>query len=103
MALDNGDILGFDARGYIMNHKQRDVGTGTLSQEDCLQSVSPFLEVEKTRTVVIPSSGSRELLCYEYRCIGREDEQILVYVNAENGNEEQLLILLRTDNGTLTL
>lgn len=48
---------------------------------------------------VIPSEGLREIACYEFSCIGRDDEQVLVYVNIETGEEEQILILLQDDTG----
>lgn len=103
VALDNGDILGFDARGFIMNHKERDLPRPAITKANGLYTVSPMLKVESAQLTVIPSSGNKELLCYEYKCTGQEGEQVLVYVNAQNGSEEQIMILLRSDNGTLTV
>jgi len=103
VALDNGEIMSFDARGYIVNHKKRDIKTPKYNKEDCMESVSDFLQIEKSRLVVIPSGGLSEVLCYEYKCRTQDKKDILVYVNANTRIEEQILILLISDNGVLTL
>ena len=42
-----------------------------------------------------------EILCYEFK--GKVDErEFLVYINAENGKEEDVLVITNTPNGTLT-
>ena len=52
---------------------------------------------------MIPSNAREPLLCYEFLCDTDQDDEILVYVNAHTLAEEELLILLKTDGGTLTL
>ena len=42
------------------------------------------------------------MLTYEYLCQAENGEEVLVYLNADTGMEEQILILLRSDNGVLT-
>ena len=64
--------------------------------------ISTHLTVKNTRLAVIPSSGENELYCYEFLCVGDQNEEILVYVNTETLAEEQILVLLKTDGGTLT-
>ena len=40
-------------------------------------------------------------MCYEFK--GKVDErEFLVYINAENGKEEDVLVITNTPNGTLT-
>ena len=51
---------------------------------------------------LIPSPGGSELLCWEFHCQGQEDEELLVYINAKTGYEEQVYELLYSDAGTLT-
>ena len=41
------------------------------------------------------------MLCYEFACTGKKEETVLVYVNVEIGLEEQILILLEDETGTL--
>ena len=41
VALDNGEIVGFEGIGYIMNHHDRDLPEPKITAEQALQSVSP--------------------------------------------------------------
>ena len=52
---------------------------------------------------LIPLSGGTEAQCYEFRCIGQNEEEILVYVNVKTAIEERILILLKSDGGVLAL
>lgn len=104
VALDNGEIMGFDARGYIVNHKERKIATPHYSLGQAQERISSTLNVESGRLCIIPSSGLNEVLCYEFKCKSATDEQeLLVYINVETLREEQLLILLVGENGTLTI
>lgn len=102
VALDTGEIVSCEARGFIMNHKARTVPTAKLTAEKAQTVLSEKLQVQSNRQCLIPSAGNEELYCYEFYCHGQKNEEILVYVNAQTGAEEQLLILLKTDGGTLT-
>lgn len=102
VAMDNGEILGFDARGYLTNHKERRLADPAISMEEAREKVSPNLTVQEGKLAVIPTTSLAEKLCYEFLCTGEEDEHILVYINAETGLEEEILILLIDENGTLT-
>ena len=51
---------------------------------------------------VIPTEWQTEILCYEFK--GKvEDREFLVYINAETGEEEDILVIKDTPNGTLTM
>ncbi|MBQ2676189.1 MAG: germination protein YpeB [Clostridia bacterium] len=102
VAMDNGEIMSIEARGFIMNHRQRENITPTVSIETAKEVLSPLLTVESVNTAIINSGGLKEHLCYEFVCKGEKDEDILVYVNAKNLEEENILILLKTDGGILT-
>lgn len=101
VALDNGDIVEFDASGYLMNHHNRELEKPKLTQAQAQKSVSPHLTVQKGQPCVIPTPGLNEAYCYEFLCDG-DGEQVLVYIDAMNGFEEQILILLSSENGVLT-
>lgn len=103
VALDNGDILGYDARGYLTNHTDRQLSAPTLSEEDARAKVSQSLEIRSCELAVIPSSGTNERYCYEFSCNTSDGQQILVYINADTGKEEQILLLQISENGTLTV
>lgn len=102
VALDNGEIMFYEARGFLMNHAKRQLSEPPHSAASAKQLVNPHLKIERTRLSIIPSGGEQERYCYEFLCRGDKDEELLVYINAETLVEEQILLLLKTDGGTLT-
>jgi len=103
VAMDNGQILSFDAQGYIMNHKERNIPAPKITKEEAADIVSSRLKIDDVSMAVIPSMGLNEIPCYEFLCTGEHDEKILVYVNIHTKKEEQLLVLLESEEGTLTI
>ncbi|MBC8534121.1 PepSY1/2 domain-containing protein [Yeguia hominis] len=101
VALDNGEILKYEATGYVMNHHSRDAFPASLSIDEAERKVSPHLEVQTRKTAVVPTPAGGEVCCYEFLCKGFAGEQVLVYINTETGLEENILILLQSDEGTL--
>jgi spore germination protein len=102
VSMDDGHIMSFDATGYIMNHKSRTLAQPTQSIEDLKKLLSPVLKVEKVSLVVVPGQNLSELLCYEFKCKGQNNQDVLDYFNAQTGREEKILILLQTPGGVLS-
>ena len=102
VALDDGEILGFDARGYLVNHRERSFEDPAYTEEEVLDNVSGSLRAESCRLAVIPSDSVEERLCYEIKCSDGE-RNVLVYVNAATGEEEDILLLIESDSGVLTV
>ena len=103
VALDNGEIMSFDARGYITNHTPRKLGKPSLSEEDAEKRLSKGLTVFEDNLCVIPTGGLNERYCYEFYCVDGEGRQLLIYINADTGEEEQILLLKIGSNGRLTV
>lgn len=55
VALDNGEILKYEATGYVMNHHSRDAFPASLSIDEAERKVSPHLEVQTRKTAVVPT------------------------------------------------
>ncbi len=102
VALDTGEIVGMEAKGYIMNHAERELGAPKLSPEEARAKVSTSLEVSHSGLAVIPKDSLREVLCYEFKG-SFNGKNFIVYINADNGHEEQILLLLESENGILTV
>ncbi len=102
VALDNGGIVEYNASGFLMNHTDRELAAAALTADEARASVSPHLSPDEGRLALIPTAGLNEVLTYEFACTGENGEEILVYINAETGMEEQILILIKTDSGVLT-
>ena len=103
VALDNGEILSFDARGYITNHTTRSLGKPKISETEAAEKLSDAINIKETNLCVIPSDGMNERYCYEFVCTDADGKQILVYINADTGEEEQILLLQISGNGRLTV
>lgn len=102
VALDDGEVLGIETTGYLNNHTQRDVSKVKISQAEAKKTLNKNLEISSEGLAIIPTEFQTEILCYEFK--GKvEDKEFLVYINAENGREEDVLIITNTPNGILTM
>lgn len=103
VALDNGDITGFDASGYIMNHKKRSIPSKTkYTLESAKKFIKDDLEVLSFKKAYIPTDYETENYVYEYHCRADDSQEILVYIDPLTGEEKDILILLYSDGGVLT-
>ena len=102
VALDNGEILGIETTGFLNNHTGRDISNVKISKEEAKKNLNKNLQIESEGMAIIPTEWKTEILCYEFK--GKvDDREFLVYINAENGREEDILIITNTPNGTLAM
>lgn len=101
VAMDNGEILGFDARGFLVNHKSRSFKEPSVSREEAQKKISPQLTVKNVRFANIPLDNTKEGYCYEFTCKNDEGRNVLVYIDCETGEEKQILILFESKSGVL--
>ena len=101
VALDNGEILGIETKGYLNSHEQRTIGEIKISKEKAKENLNPKLQIESEKLAIIPTKWQTEILCWEFK--GKVDNtDFLVYINASTGKEEDILVIVNTPNGTLT-
>lgn len=101
VALDNGEVLGIETSGYLNNHTIRNLEKVKITREQAKKDLNKDLEIISEGMAIIPTEWKTEILCYEFK--GKVDEkEFLVYINAENGREEDVLVITNTPNGTLT-
>lgn len=103
VALDNGEVIGFDARGYIVNHYLRSFPEITVSEKNAKSKLSPLLQVKNTQLALIPTDAQGEILCYEFLCNTTDENEVLVYIGVESGVEEDILILFKSQSGVLAI
>lgn len=102
VALDNGDVIGVEAEKYLYAHTLRTLPKAKLSVSSARSKASPNIEVTNTRLALIPLQSQREVFCYEF--VGKRDSTTyIVYINAENGNEENILQIIDTPGGQLAM
>ncbi len=103
VALDTGEVTGFEAQGYLTHHSYRDLPQPTCSEEEANKAVAPELTVLSHQLALIPTSGQYEVFCHEFKCEAPDGSHVLVYVNAQTGQQEKILLLLEDESGTLVL
>jgi spore germination protein len=101
VALDNGEIMGIETKGYLNSHEERKIADAKISKEEAKENLNKNLEITSESMAIIPTEWQTEVLCLEFK--GKvNDTDFLVYINAETGKEEDILVITNTPNGTLT-
>ncbi len=101
VAMDTGEIVFYEAGGYIANHRERAFLTPVYTKEEAEAVLSQKLTVKGVGFALIPTDSIEEIRCYEFHCTAPDNTQILVYINPSTLDEEDILILLKSDGGTL--
>ena len=102
VALDNGEILGIETTGYLNSHEERNLQEVKITKEKAKESLNKDLQILSENLAMIPTEYKTEVLCWEFK--GKvEDREFLVYINTQTGKEEDILVILNTPNGTLTM
>lgn len=102
VSLENGKILSFDATGYVSNHTERKIPENKISLVNARENVNDELTIIDSRVCIIPTEWKTEQYCYEFHCKTQNDQELLVYIDSVTGQEDNILILLYSDNGVLT-
>ncbi|WP_026477141.1 germination protein YpeB [Alkaliphilus transvaalensis] len=102
VALDNGDIIGLETEGFLINHHDRDIPEPQISKEAAQERLSSGVEVETVKLALIPTAGNKEILCYEFKVKFGADHY-LIYIDADNGQQRRVLLLIEGEDGTLTI
>ncbi|MBR5246781.1 MAG: germination protein YpeB [Clostridia bacterium] len=102
VSLENGEVLSFDATGYISNHTTRNNLSSKISLEQAKNTINNQLEILDTRLCFIPTECETEQLCYEIHCKDKTSREFLIYIDCETGMEDNILVLLYSDDGVLT-
>lgn len=102
IALDTGEIVGIEAKTYFSNHTEREIPKPKISAEEAKKKINKKLQIQGSGLAMIPTNYKKELFCYEFK--GRLNENdFIIYINAETGEEEDILMIVNTPNGVLTM
>lgn len=102
IALDNGQILGIETNGYLNSHTDRQKTVPRITLDEARNKLNSDLEIISEGMAIIPTEWKSEILCYEFK--GKTNgKEFLVYINVETGKEENILVILDTPGGTLTV
>ena len=102
VSLSDGSVIGMEAQSYYSSHTERNFKTKRISLEDARKKINPRVDVYYEGLALIPTDWKTEVLTYEFK--GRVDENdFIVYINAETGKEEKIFMIVNTPNGILTV
>ena len=89
-----GEYAFFDSKNLVIKNFKF---VGKYSFQYCKN-----LTIESEDLAYIPTQFKTEIFCWEFK--GKvKDTEFLVYINAETGKEEDILVIKNTPNGTLTM
>ncbi|MDF2545590.1 MAG: ypeB [Anaerosolibacter sp.] len=103
VALDNGEIVGFDSSHFLTANYKRDIKEAKLTPEQAREKVSIRATIEgEPRLAYIPTSAHGEIYCYEFKADYKGDT-FFIYINADTGEEEKILKYIKMENGSLMM
>lgn len=97
-----GVVVGWDAVNYAYNHVERSEFVSAYGILEGEASLSPLLEVELKRKVLIPNKYSGEVFAYEYVCKWN-DYTYYIYLDSQTGEEVKIMRMISTNTGDLLL
>lgn len=99
---DTGDIVGWEAQSYAINHKTRKIDTPKLTKAQAMEKVSGELTIDASRLCVIPQEFKEDALCYEFICT-KNNTTYYVYIDANTGSELNILRVVSTVSGDMII
>lgn len=93
----NGEVVGMEAKAYLINHQDWNVNFGEVSQDDARNAISDGLKVTNVAKALIEKKGEY-YTCYEFQCM-MGDRQYYVYVDSNTGNEVELFKVIENTEG----
>ena len=93
----NGDIVGVQAKSYLINHQERNVNFGEISQEKCKQQLDNHLRVTNVAKSLIEIKN-KQYLAYEFECTDGQN-QYYVYIDSNTGKEVTIFKVVANTEG----
>lgn len=90
VALQDGEITGFEGTPYHMYHHTRALPEPKLTEEQIRAMVNPRLKLESVCPALIVNTWGQEILTWEVRGSFYE-EKFSIFYNADSGSEENIV------------
>lgn len=97
--LENGNVIGYDAVSYWINHTSREISGATVTKEMAKTNIDTSFSIKNERLVLSPLNYNREVLCWEFEC-ERNGSTYYIYINANTNVEENILKVVKTNDGS---
>jgi germination protein YpeB len=102
VALDDGGIIGYECGGYVRNHTDRQLGDAAIAPEDARAGISPGLNPTSNALAVISTQGGGERYCHEFTCEDENGGRVLIYIDAQTGEEAKISLIREDENGWIS-
>ena len=93
-----GEVVGYDSTTYFTNHTKRDLPSAKISLQSAREEIDGSFDIQSERLVLAPLDFNREELCFEFEC-RRDGATYYIYINAIDGEEENVLKVVETTDG----
>ncbi|MCH1624769.1 germination protein YpeB [Fredinandcohnia quinoae] len=89
VALDDGNIIGFTARDYLMAKENYSIPKPKITKTEAEKQLNQNLDIMEDRLAIVTNELNEDVLCYEF--LGTiENDTYRIFINAENGFEEKV-------------
>lgn len=92
-----GEVVGFEARAYLLNHTDWDVTFGQTSEDDARKVLDGALKVTNVAKALV-TKNNKHYLCYEFQC-EQGERQYYVYVDSVTGKEVEIFKVIADTEG----
>ncbi|UZJ80809.1 germination protein YpeB [Fictibacillus sp. KU28468] len=89
VALDNGDIMGYQGTDFLTSHHDRTIPPAKINEKQARTKLNPKFKVMEKHMAIIKNDVQQEVYCYEFLGL-LGDETYVIYISALNGDEEQV-------------
>ena len=93
----NGNVVGLEAKSYLINHQQRNVNFGKMTAKQCQNQLDNDLRVTNVAKSLVEIKGN-EHFAYEFECTDGTN-QYYVYVDSRTGEEVQIFKVIANTEG----
>lgn len=97
--MEKGDVIGYDSIAYWTNHTDRTLSNALISFDKARENINDSFNIKNERLCLSPLDYNREVLCLEFEC-ERNGSTYYIYLNAQTGKEENILKVVKTDDGS---
>lgn len=98
--MDTGEVVGFEAHQYWMNHVERALAEPAVSESEARAGLSEDVTAEEGQLCLIPWRQT-ERLCWSFR-VTHGGTAYMVFVDAFTGRELEVVKIIEQIDGTLT-
>ena len=103
VALDDGEAVALDATEYLLSHSEERVLPAAIGEEKAREVLRDGLTVTDRDFVCLPCGDGTEKYCYQFTVRDDTETDVLIFVNASTGVEEEIMILLSSEEARRVL